>query len=302
MIGDGDQANRLRNLMLSKQAGPKGDKESRSGLASPRVIVISSGRSGVGKSNLVLNLAIQFVKQGRRVTVVDADFSHTNIGALIGLGGQNNFLEVLEGDKEIGDALAIGPGGFNFLSAGQGFVKLADRQNRQISRLDEKVAPLDYISDIILVDTGVGMANRVVDFIASSNEAILMITPEAASITDAYAVIKRVKEQNEAMPELYVVANRAESKAGGDEIFAKLERACNKFLEIQLINIGYLPHDPNLTKAVKARQPVSIMYPDSPIVKSIELIGEQLISGDRVVSDLGFKAFMQKIDKKFNNN
>jgi len=302
--------------MLSKQAGSVAEKldfdPNIDGSTASRVITIASGKGGVGKSNLVINLAIQFAKSGRRCVVVDADLGNTNAFASIGVASQYNLSAVLDGSKEITDILVDGPGGIRFVSGGAGFSKLANEANRQnlnpveanrqISLLLEKIAPLDDISDIILIDTGAGMSNLVVDFVAASYEAVIMITPEAASVTDAYAVIKRAKEENANLQSLKVVVNRAESKSAGDEIFGKLERACNKFLKVELNNIGYLPHDPNLIKAVKAKQPVSIMYPDSPIVKNFELLEEYFVNVENSAAiDSGFKVYMQNLIKKFNN-
>ena len=305
-----DQANRLRDLMNGRQTMAEKDKPT----APPRVIAISSGKGGVGKSSLAVNLAVQFAKINKRCILVDADFSGGSAPALLGVTPRYSLLDAFEGRKEITEVLESGPLGIGLVSGGAGFSKLTgtgsgkaleDGENiRQISYFVEKIAPLDDISDIILVDTGAGMSNQVVEFIAASSEAVLIITPEAASITDAYAVIKRVKEQSADLPEINVVVNRTEDKFEGDEVFGKLERACNKFLGVKLSNIGCLPTDPNLQNAVKAKQPVSILYPDADIVKSFEHIRDRLTDakGEKYLTDPGFKVFMHKLIKKFNGN
>ena len=303
-----DQANKLRDLMLSKQKGGELKKNIKS--EAPRVITISSGKSGVGKSNLAVNLAVQFAKLDMRCVLIDADFKTSKASALMGIEPKYSFLDVINGGKTITDILADGPAGIMFISGGAGFSELSvgtNRQNlhsvedsNQISLLNEKIAPLDDISDIIIIDTGTGMSNMVVDFVSAGSENLMLITPEAASITDAYAVIKRAKEQNADLPVFGILVNRAESKSGGDEVFAKLERACNKFLGVELNNMGFLPHDANVLRAVKAKQPVSLLYPDSDLSKSIDQLIELLVSLD--TKDISFQVFLSNLIKKFNNN
>jgi len=288
-----DQANNLRNLMLNrKPTDEPGENKS-----SARVITVSSGKGGVGKSNFSVNLAIQLIKRGKRCVIIDADFGLANIEVLLGVMPKYNFTNVISGEKHILDTVTDGPGGLKFISGGSGFTQLANISDRQISYLIENITHLDEISDIILIDTGAGISNQVVDFITASNEAVIVTTPEPTSITDAYAIIKKIKEQNNVIPKFNIIVNRAESKKEGDEIFGKLERVCSKFLDIKVNNLGYLPYDPYLVKAVKAQKPVSIMYPNSAVVRNIERISEYIIDSHKAVpvAEDGLKGFVKRL-------
>ncbi|MCL2565173.1 MAG: AAA family ATPase [Defluviitaleaceae bacterium] len=306
-----DQANNLRALMNNRQSD--GEKTPAGEASLARVITISAGKSGVGKSNLAINLAIQFIKAGKRCIVIDGDYKHINTTKLLGIEPKYSLKDVVEGNKEISEIIVDGPGGIRLISGGAGFFKLSgagDKQklnpaeyDRQISRFTEKLALLDDISDIILIDTGAGMQNQIVDFVSASNEVILVITPQAESITGAYALIKRAKEKGDDLPEFNIVTNCVKVDSLGDEIFGKLERAIGKFLHIPLKHIGDLPYDPDLIKSIKDKQPVSLMYPVSPVATNTWHIVEHLIDEDRSnISTLGFKRFMQKLLVKFNNN
>ena len=288
-----DQANNLRNLMLNR----KNMDEAPIAKSSARVITVSSGKGGVGKSNFSVNLAIQLIKRGKRCVIIDADFGLANIEVLLGVMPKYSFANVISGEKPIIETVTEGPGGIKFISGGSGFTQLANISDRQISYLIENIAHLDDISDIILIDTGAGISKQVVDFITASNEAVIVTTPEPTSITDAYAIIKKIKEMGNIMPKFNIIVNRAESKKEGDEIFGKLERVCAKFLGIEVNNLGYLPYDQYLVKAVKAQQPVSIMYPNAPVVKNIERISEYIIDSHNKapMAEDGLKGFVKRL-------
>lgn len=309
-----DQADKLRALMESRAAADLEEKRLAYENATPsRVITISAGKNATGKSSLAINLAIQFVRVGKKCLVIDADLKNVNTSKLLGTEPEHGLKDMMEGKRAVKEILIEGPGGIQFISGGAGFSKLLDisdnqklntaESNRQISRFIEKLTLLDNISDIILIDTGAGMQNRIVDFVGASDETILMITPEADSITGAYALIKRVKEQNTDLPEFNIVANRTESMAVGDEIFGKLERAISKFLHTPLNHVGTLPYYSNLIKAGKSKRPVMLMYPDSPVATNIENIVTYFTDeNERNISKAGFKGFMQKLLIKINNN
>ena len=288
-----DQANNLRNLMLSRKSANDVPETKRNA----RVITVSSGKGGVGKSNFSVNLAIQLAKRGKRCVIIDADFGLANIEVLLGVMPKYNFTNVISGEKPIVEVVTEGPGDIKFISGGSGFTQLANISDRQISYLIENIAHLDEISDIIIIDTGAGISKQVVDFITASNEAVIVTTPEPTSITDAYAVMKKIKEQNSAMPKFHIIVNRVESKKEGDEIFGKLERVCAKFLNIEVNNLGYLPYDQYLVKAVKAQNPVSIMYPGAPVVKNIERISEYIIDSHKAnpIAEDGLKGFVKRL-------
>jgi flagellar biosynthesis protein FlhG len=244
------------------------------------------------------------MKRGKKCVIIDADFGLANVEVLMGIIPQFNFSDVVSGSKGISDILTEGPNGLKFISGGSGFTQLAGMTDEKITYLVESLGELDSITDIILIDTGAGISQRVIDFVTVSGEAVIITTPEPTSITDAYAIIKSIKEKKGPIPKFNIVVNRVESKKEGDEIFQKLERVCERFLEIKLHSLGSLPYDQNLVKAVKAQKPVGILYPNSPVVRSIDRVSDLLLNNSNAyasvaIVDSGVKSFMKRLINVF---
>ena len=206
-----DQAEKLRDMVKQKNLSeipPVPEMTS-------RIITVASGKGGVGKSNVTLNLAIAFAKQDKRVVIIDADFGLANIEVLFGIVPKYNLGHVFIGDKTIDEIITEGPLGIKLVSGGSGIRELANFDERRMAMVIEKLAYLDTISDIILIDTGAGISDTVISFIRASMETIIITTPEPTSLTDAYAVVKTVYGDCGfgVTPKFKVLVNRAESAA-----------------------------------------------------------------------------------------
>lgn len=293
-----DQANKLRDMLGNR------DYNNRPLNLTARVITITSGKGGVGKTNFAVNLAVHFSRLNKRVVIIDADFGLANIEVLLGIIPRYTLADVLKGTKDISEVLTMGPMGINFISGGSGLKELSNVTERQMQFFINKFEYLDSVSDIILIDTGAGISRSVINFIKASDETIIVTTPEPTSVTDAYALMKTIKEEKNNTPDFKIIVNRVDDFDEGLEIYEKLSRAADKFLGIPLENLGYIPYDNFLVKAVKRQQPVSICYPNSTFSKSLENIGNQLmnISSDTSLNNVGIKGFMKRLANIFNNN
>ncbi len=292
-----DQANKLRSMLENK------DVDNRPFHINSRVIAITSGKGGVGKTNFAVNLAIHFSKMNKKVIIIDADFGLANIEVLFGIIPRYTLADVLRGTKDIQEVLTQGPMGIQFISGGSGLKELSDVTDQQMHYFINKFEYLDSVSDIILVDTGAGISKSVINFVKASAETIIVTTPEPTSITDAYALIKTVKEEKSQMPDFKIVVNRVENTEEGLEIFEKLNKASSKFLGITLENLGYVPYDNFLVKAVKRQQPAIICYPNCNFSRSLDSIGDQLmhVAPDKARNNVGIKGFMRRLSNIFNN-
>lgn len=294
-----DQADRLRDMFQYKTVSPSG-----AAYLSSRVITITSGKGGVGKTNFAVNLAINLKRRGKRVVIMDADFGLANIEVLFGIIPRFSLADVLFGGKSINDVITNGPLGIPFVSAGSGLRELANINEKQMDFLIENFNYLDSISDIILIDTGAGISKSVINFIKASTETVIVTTPEPTSITDAYALIKTIKEEESGIPEFKIVVNRVDDFEEGKEVFEKLNRVATRFLGIGLTSLGYIPYDNNLIKAVKRQQPVSLSFPNTIFSKAMESISLKLldIKPEQNSSEhVGLMSFMKRLANIFSS-
>lgn len=265
-----DQAEKLRNIVKQERTVPM----------NARVITVTSGKGGVGKSNLAINLAISFSRLGKKVIVLDADFGLANIEVMLGIRPIYNLADLMFRGKTLVDIVTEGPEGIGFISGGSGIKELTDLTKDQLIHLSKRLEELDKRADIIIIDTGAGIADNVMEFVTLSAEVLLVVTPEPTSITDAYALLKTLDRRPEFAREhcnIKLVANRASSEKEGNELFEKLSVVADKFLNLSLEYIGAIPVDANINKAVMKQQAVSIAYPLSSSSKAIEGVAEKIL-------------------------
>mgnify|MGYP002514758021 CR=1 FL=1 len=271
-----DQAERLRK-MISMQ-------ESDQPLA--RVITVTSGKGGVGKSSVSVNLAIELTKAGKRVVILDADFGLANIEVMLGIRPQYNIGDLIYKDKTIEEIVTKGPLGIGFISGGSGVQELVNLDSNQVNQLIQKLSKLDSIADVIIIDTGAGISNTVLEFVLFSSEILLVVTSEPTSITDAYALLKvlnRKKVFNEQEKTLSILANRVENINEGKELFQKLSVVADKFLNLKLNYLGCVPNDQLLQKAVLSQQPVTLAYPKALATEAFTSISEGILCQETAV-------------------
>lgn len=270
---DMDQADKLRQKVeLLKEQTPQA-----------RVIAVTSGKGGVGKTSIAVNLALQFREQGKKVVVLDADFGLANVEVMLGIRPQYNLADLIFNNKSIDEIITQGPMGIGFISGGSGVQDLVNLDKEQLKKLIIKLVKLDTLYDVIIIDTGAGISDSVIEFVLSSPEVILVVTPEPTSITDAYSLLKAVnrkKEFNRNNKSIKVITNRIENIEDGMEIFDKISIVVSKFLNIQLEYLGYIPHDKRIANAVIEQKPISMSSPNSEPAIRIRNICNKLLNNN----------------------
>lgn len=266
-----DQAEKLRNIIkLQNQIN----------VSAARVITVTSGKGGVGKSSTSINLATQFRKMGKKVIIFDADFGLANIEVMFGAIPKYSLADMIFKGKDFKDIIVNGPMDIGFISGGSGINGLGNMNRDQVGYLVHKLKELETLADIIIVDTGAGISDSVLEFVATSSEVILVTTPEPTSITDAYALLKalgtRVGFEKE-NTKIKVLANRVSNYDEGRNLYNKLNVVVDKFLKIDLKFLGIIPTDNNISKSVIQQKPISMLYPNSPGAKAYEEIAAALI-------------------------
>lgn len=245
-----------------------------------RVITVTSGKGGVGKSNMSVNMAIQLSRLGKKVIILDADFGLANVEVMLGTRPKYNMADMIFGGKNIRDVICKGPENIGFISGGSGIKELSNLSKDQISGIINMMYGLDSLADIIIIDTGAGISDAVIDMVLASSEVLLVTTPEPTSITDAYALLKTINKTpgfNAEDTRIRMIGNRTLNMSDGYDLYNKLNSVVERFLNMKMEYLGAVPFDVNLTKAVMRQQPVSIAYPNTPAVKSIKAMAKTLI-------------------------
>lgn len=266
-----DQAEKLRSIVKAQEVIQN---------TNTRLITVTSGKGGVGKSSVSVNLAVQFRKMGYRVIVFDADFGLANVEVMFGAIPRYNLSDVIYHGKQIEEIVVDGPMDIKFVSGGSGIAELSNLTRDNAKYLAARLARLETMADIIIVDTGAGISDAVLEFVKASREVLLVTTPEPTSITDSYALLKALVRSRDFDTEktiINVVSNRVESHAEGKLVFSKLTLVAEKFLNMKLNFLGYIPDDPNVTKAVMQQKPVSMVYETSKASVAFKLLAKSLI-------------------------
>lgn len=262
-----DQAQSLRQMASIS----KNNDDSPS---SPKIITVTSGKGGVGKSNFVVNLALTLQKNGKKVLIFDADMGMGNDDVLLGFLPKYNVFDVIFNNKDIEDVIVTGPYGVKLLPGGSGITRLNEITNIQRNGFLNKLSKLEGL-DYILMDTGAGVNRSVLGFIACSDELIIIITPEPTAIMDAYSLIKAVvhfKIKSKAK----VVINRTLDKKEGEETYDKFRSAVKTFLKIDVDYLGNISEDRKLIEAVRNQRPFVVNSPNCEAAQDILKIANKL--------------------------
>jgi flagellar biosynthesis protein FlhG len=236
-----------------------------------RVIAVASGKGGVGKTNVSMNLGVTLARQGKKVLLMDADLGLANVDVMLGLQPKLNLSHIFEGDHTLEEIIVEGPEGLKIIPASSGVSRMADLQPMEHAGLIQAFSELSLPLDILLVDTAAGVSDSVISFIKASQEVIVVVCDEPASITDAYALIKVLNKEH-GLTRFHVLANMAHSPAEGRELFKKISAVCDRFLDVTLDFLGMVPYDDYLRKAVKKQQPVVQAFPGSEATKAFDKI------------------------------
>lgn len=294
-----DQASGLRQMVRKKARDMRdGIKLSKfgAGPSFPRVISVTSGKGGVGKTNIVGNLAIAFKMLGKRVLILDGDLGLANIDIIFGLNPAYNIKHVISGERDLADVIVNGPRGIRIIPAGSGLHELVHLSQGEKLNLLNEFDRLDEAFDIFLIDTGAGISSNIMYFNMASEERIVVVTSEPTSITDAYALMK-VLFKKYGTNTFKLLVNMVESTRDAKSVFLNLSNAVEHFLsDISLEYLGFVPKDENVARAVKQQRAVIECYPESASSKEFhELACRLLASSKDMASDGNIKFFWRKL-------
>lgn len=239
-----------------------------------RVITIASGKGGVGKTSLSLNLALSFAARGKTVCLFDADLGLANVSIMTGIYPERNLEAVIMENCPIHDIMIRDFHGIDIIPGSSGVERIADLTPRQTARLITTFLELDVYDEVIF-DTSAGISAQVLSFCMASHEMILVATTEPTSLTDAYALLKVLSRQQYKNP-VRVVVNKVKSVKPAQQAYAKLKSTVDQFLKVQLVPLGIMPLDPNMRKAIIAQTPVVKKYPSTPVSKCIRHMAGKL--------------------------
>jgi flagellar biosynthesis protein FlhG len=273
-----DQSNKIIHLAhrAKKRDGRGASADGKRRKAATRVIAITSGKGGVGKTSIVANLGFAFRSLGKRVLILDADLGLGNLDVLLGLAPRYNLSHVLMGKKTIPEILAVGPNEMKILPAASGIQELTHLNlDQKMMILTELDALIDEI-DILFIDTAAGISSNVMDFNVSAHEIVVVVSPEPTSITDAYALMKVLSLRYEERV-CRLLVNMVSSPSEGFEVFRQLEMVTSKFLDIQIEYLGCVPYDDLVTRGVRRQRIVSDLYPDSKASRCFMELARKII-------------------------
>jgi len=292
-----DQAERLRELM--GKIGASVPEAPQGALSRCRLIAITSGKGGVGKTNLSVNFALAFAKLGKRVLLFDADMGLANVDVMMGIVPQYTLLNVLRGQKTLSEIVVEGPGGIRLVASGSGGVQeLADLSEGQRSRFLEAIRELQVDTDVILVDTGAGLHRNVMAFVLAAQEVVVVTTPEPTALMDAYGMIKILYREKKD-PIVRVIVNMAFHQAEADLAGKKLSLLAKKFLGLEVDYLGFIPRDPAMIRAVKEQNPVLLSAPMSPAGMSLNRLATMLLEERSKHTENSLTDFFNKVTHFF---
>jgi flagellar biosynthesis protein FlhG len=250
-----------------------------------RIIAVTSGKGGVGKTNFVANLAVELAEMGKRVVILDADFGLANIDVLLGLNPRFHLGHVLFGKKQLSEIMVEGPAGVQVIPASSGLQCLAELTLQQRNFLVESFAQLEGDADYLLIDTAAGISSNVMHFLLAAPEIVVVSAPEPTAIVDAYAVIKIVLAE-EPGKTIRVLINSASDEEEAREVFGQINSVVKRFLNREVIYLGHVERDPYVVRAIRSQALVSQFYPNAPATRCFRKLAQSLAAqnGSRVAA------------------
>lgn len=285
-----DQAQNLRNFVNKTRELDDNNIEG------PKVLCVSSGKGGVGKSNFTANIAIELAKRGKKVIIIDADFGLANIEILLGVVSKKSFLDLINNDLDIKDIMTDVDENIKLISGGSGILELANVNDDKLEKVTDSISKLKDMADYIIIDTGAGISNVVTAFAHISQEVIIVTTCEPTSVADAYALIKMLVKKNENIV-INIVVNRADTNTEADNIFKNINAVSSKFINKDLNYLGYIYNDTAVSKSVKSQKAFVELQPLSKASKCIYSICDKMI--DKQKSGDSFLKFIDKFKSLF---
>lgn len=280
-----DQAQNLRTMMKLNNTQTK-------------IVTIASGKGGVGKSSLALNLGIALSQRGRRPLIIDTDFGFNNIDVMLGVHTQYDLLDVIEGRKNVRDVIETGLAGVQFISGGSGVYELFRMEPDQLMDIISSLVELEDVADTIIFDTSAGLSDNAMRLIRASHETILVTTPEPTAVVDAYALLKIVHEQGD-RPHISLVVNQVTGAKEALSVADGFVRIAEKNLNIRLNRLGYITRDVSMSSAIKMQVPVLISFPKSVAAADIIALAQRYLNLPvREPKKLGVAGFLESFFSK----
>lgn len=265
-----------------------------------RVISITSGKGGVGKTTISVNLAIAFAQMGKRVAIFDADLGLANVHILLGIKPRFNMRHVIEDNFKIDDIVTQGPLGIRVVSGGQGVREMANLTTEQRRVMLRQLDRLEKEVDILLVDTGAGISDNVLRFATFADEIVVVTTPNIVAAADAYSIVKILLEM-EPNSKIGVVANQVESMYHSKNVFNRINAAVSKHLNRQLGDLGYVTSDPRVMNANQSRKPLLLDSPECEAAKCVRAIADTILNGEvfrNTAKESGFEDLMGALKRQ----
>ncbi|MFA5675328.1 MAG: P-loop NTPase [Christensenellales bacterium] len=241
------------------------------------IVTITSGKGGVGKSSLALNLGIALNRRGNRVLIIDTDFGFSNIDVMLGVHSRYDLMDVIENRRKIGEIIEIGLEGVQFISGGSGVYELTKLDSNRLMHMVGSLLELENACDTIIFDTGAGFSDNSLRLINASHETILVTTPEPTAIVDAYALLKMVHEQGE-NPTVSLVLNKADDMREAESVMDGLIRIVEKNTNIQMRKLAVIPRDINMQHAIKKQVPILIGHPKCAASAQLNVLVQRFLS------------------------
>ncbi|MCP3674657.1 MAG: MinD/ParA family protein [Gammaproteobacteria bacterium] len=260
-VRSNDQANGLR---IMKNQNPV------------KVISVTGGKGGVGKSNITVNIAISLAEIGKKVMIMDADLGLANIDIMLGLRVKRNLSHVIKGECSLDDVILDGPKGIKIIPASSGTKEMAQLSEMEHAGLIRAFSDLSEQIDVLIVDTAAGIADNVISFAQASQDLLVIVCDEPTSITDAYALIK-ILSTDHGLFRFRIVANMVRTTNEGRELFAKLTKVTDQFLDVALDYVGAVPFDENVRKSVRKQQALVTLYPNSTASVAMKHIAAKIV-------------------------
>ena len=264
-----DQAEQLREIMRSRNENSIGNSKT-------RVIAVSSGKGGVGKTNMSINIAIAYAQLGKKVLVMDADLGLANVNVAMGIIPKYNLYHLIRQKKKMKDIIIDTDFGIQIVAGASGFSKIANLSDSERDHFIEEISNMEAV-DIIIIDTSAGVSSNVLDFIAAADDAVIVTTPEPTAITDAYGIIKIIATEVDNMNlGIKLIVNRVKSVTEGKKVSERVINIASQFLNLKVDYLGYVYDDPQVSQAILKQKPFMIVDPDSKASVCIKHIVSRL--------------------------
>jgi flagellar biosynthesis protein FlhG len=279
-----DQATQLRRIVRQRTRAT--------------VIAVTSGKGGVGKSNIAVNLAIKLASAGKEVVLLDADLGLANADVLCNVDLPSNLSHVISRKRELADVMVDAPGGFKLIGGASGLARMADLTDYDRQRLVTALAELEARTDVILIDTGAGISPNVLSFTRCADHVLVVTTPEPTAITDAYAVIKVISREDPDRP-MSLLVNQVRENGEGRMVYDRIAKVAKQFLQVNVLDAGYVNSDPEVPNAVRRRTPFLLLSPRCPASICIGQLAMRLERGvGPTIEGAGFFNRMSRWFKK----